>query len=120
MDAGAEWRLIECRLAPELVHKRIEERAARKEGCQTPPGKSTCDNVKRVGFFAANRTAGASRSTLAESRSHSQSGERLVAATHFRNNISKHNWRRRKMKKQFYQCRNRAVAIIYCSAWRWR
>ena len=31
-DAGAEWRLIECRLAPELVHKRIEERAARKEG----------------------------------------------------------------------------------------
>ena len=32
MDAGAEWRLIECRLAPELVHKRIEERAARKEG----------------------------------------------------------------------------------------
>ena len=32
MDAGAEWRLIECRLAPELVHKRIEERAAREEG----------------------------------------------------------------------------------------
>jgi aminoglycoside phosphotransferase family enzyme/predicted kinase len=32
MSAGAEWRLIECRLAPELVHKRIEERAARKEG----------------------------------------------------------------------------------------
>ena len=32
MTAAAEWRLIECRLAPELVHKRIEERAARKEG----------------------------------------------------------------------------------------
>jgi uncharacterized protein len=32
IDAGAEWRLIECRLAPELVRKRIEERAARKEG----------------------------------------------------------------------------------------
>jgi predicted kinase len=31
-DARAEWRLIECRLAPELVHKRIEERAAQKEG----------------------------------------------------------------------------------------
>jgi aminoglycoside phosphotransferase family enzyme/predicted kinase len=30
--AGAEWRLIECRLAPEMVRKRIEERAARKEG----------------------------------------------------------------------------------------
>ncbi|MCI0524291.1 MAG: AAA family ATPase [Acidobacteria bacterium] len=32
IDAGAEWRLIECHLAPELVHKRIEERASRKEG----------------------------------------------------------------------------------------
>jgi aminoglycoside phosphotransferase family enzyme/predicted kinase len=32
MDAGAEWRLIECSLAPELVHKRIEEREARREG----------------------------------------------------------------------------------------
>jgi len=32
MDAGAEWRLIECCLAPELVRKRIEERAARKDG----------------------------------------------------------------------------------------
>jgi predicted kinase len=32
MGSGAEWRLIECRLAPELVHKRIEERAARREG----------------------------------------------------------------------------------------
>ncbi|HKC85436.1 MAG TPA: AAA family ATPase [Blastocatellia bacterium] len=30
--AGAEWRLIECRLAPELVRKRIEWRAALKEG----------------------------------------------------------------------------------------
>ncbi len=30
--AGAEWRLIECRLAPETVRKRIEGRAARKEG----------------------------------------------------------------------------------------
>src|SRR6266508_6936946 len=37
-----------------------------KKACPTPPGKSTCDNVRRVGFFAANRTAGASRSTLAE------------------------------------------------------
>ena len=32
MGAGAGWRLIECRLAPELVQKRLEERAARKEG----------------------------------------------------------------------------------------
>jgi len=32
IDAGAEWRLIECRLAPELIRKRIEERAARKDG----------------------------------------------------------------------------------------
>jgi predicted kinase len=31
-EAGAEWRFIECRLAPELVHKRIEERVARREG----------------------------------------------------------------------------------------
>ena len=31
-DAGAQWRLIECRLAPELVRNRIEGRAARKEG----------------------------------------------------------------------------------------
>jgi predicted kinase len=30
--AGAEWRLIECRLAPELVRKRLAERAAKKEG----------------------------------------------------------------------------------------
>ena len=30
--AGAEWRLIECRLAPELVRDRIEERAKRKDG----------------------------------------------------------------------------------------
>ena len=30
MDAGAEWRLIECSLAPELVHKRIEERGAER------------------------------------------------------------------------------------------
>jgi predicted kinase len=30
--AGAELRLIECRLAPETVRKRMEERAARKDG----------------------------------------------------------------------------------------
>jgi uncharacterized protein len=29
---GAEWRLIECRLAPETARKRMEERAARKDG----------------------------------------------------------------------------------------
>jgi aminoglycoside phosphotransferase family enzyme/predicted kinase len=29
---GAEWRLIECRLMPELVRTRLTERAARKEG----------------------------------------------------------------------------------------
>src|SRR5262245_32531713 len=34
--------------------------------CPTPRGKSTSDNVKRAGFFAANRTPGASRSTPAE------------------------------------------------------
>jgi len=31
-EAGARWRLIECRLAPELVRSRLAERAARKEG----------------------------------------------------------------------------------------
>jgi uncharacterized protein len=31
-EAGAQWRLIECRLAPGLVHSRLAERAARKEG----------------------------------------------------------------------------------------
>jgi aminoglycoside phosphotransferase family enzyme/predicted kinase len=31
-EAGARWRLIECRLAPELVSSRLAERAARKEG----------------------------------------------------------------------------------------
>ncbi len=29
---GAEWRLIECRLAPELVRTRLTARAARKDG----------------------------------------------------------------------------------------
>ncbi len=31
-EAGAKWRLIECRLAPELVRSRLAQRAARKEG----------------------------------------------------------------------------------------
>jgi uncharacterized protein len=31
-EAGAEWRLIECRLAPELVRERLERRAALREG----------------------------------------------------------------------------------------
>jgi hypothetical protein len=31
-EAGARWRLIECRLASELVRSRLAERAARKEG----------------------------------------------------------------------------------------
>jgi aminoglycoside phosphotransferase family enzyme/predicted kinase len=31
-EAGARWRFIECRLAPELVRSRLAERAARKEG----------------------------------------------------------------------------------------
>ena len=31
-EAGARWRLIECRLAPELVRSRLAERVARKEG----------------------------------------------------------------------------------------
>jgi len=31
-EAGARWRLVECRLAPELVRSRLAERAARKEG----------------------------------------------------------------------------------------
>ena len=30
--AGAEWRLIECRLAPELVRKRLAQRAALGDG----------------------------------------------------------------------------------------
>ena len=32
MAAGAEWRMIECRLAPELVHARLEGRKAKREG----------------------------------------------------------------------------------------
>ncbi len=31
-SAGAKWRLIECRLAPELIHRRLEQRTTRKEG----------------------------------------------------------------------------------------
>jgi uncharacterized protein len=31
-EAGAQWRLIECRLAPGLVRSRLAERASRKEG----------------------------------------------------------------------------------------
>ena len=31
-EAGARWRLIECRLAPELVRSRLATRAAMKEG----------------------------------------------------------------------------------------
>ena len=31
-EAGAEWRLIECRLAPEQVRARLVKRATRKEG----------------------------------------------------------------------------------------
>jgi aminoglycoside phosphotransferase family enzyme/predicted kinase len=31
-EAGARWRLIECRLSPELAHSRMAERAAREEG----------------------------------------------------------------------------------------
>lgn len=31
-EAGAQWRLIECHLAPELVRSRLAERAAKKEG----------------------------------------------------------------------------------------
>src|SRR5262245_46253391 len=31
-EAGARWKLIECRLASELVRSRLAERAARKEG----------------------------------------------------------------------------------------
>jgi predicted kinase len=31
-EAGVRWGLIECRLAPELVRSRLDERAARKEG----------------------------------------------------------------------------------------
>jgi hypothetical protein len=30
--SGAQWRLIECRLAPELVRSRLAERGAKKEG----------------------------------------------------------------------------------------
>lgn len=32
LGVGAEWRLIECRLAPGLVRTRLTERAARQEG----------------------------------------------------------------------------------------
>ncbi|HEY8459076.1 MAG TPA: AAA family ATPase [Blastocatellia bacterium] len=31
-ESGARWRLIECRLAPDLVRSRLAERAARKDG----------------------------------------------------------------------------------------
>jgi predicted kinase len=30
--AGAEWRVIECRLSPDLVHSRLNQRLARGEG----------------------------------------------------------------------------------------
>jgi predicted kinase len=31
-EAGAQWRLIECRLAPETVRSRLAGRVARNEG----------------------------------------------------------------------------------------
>jgi predicted kinase len=31
-ESGAQWRLIECRAAPDLVRSRIGERVARKDG----------------------------------------------------------------------------------------
>lgn len=31
-ESGAQWRLIECSLAPDLVRSRLDERAARREG----------------------------------------------------------------------------------------
>jgi predicted kinase len=31
-ESGAQWRLIECRLAPEIVRSRLAGRAARREG----------------------------------------------------------------------------------------
>src|SRR5262249_38081158 len=38
-EAGARWRLIECRLAPELVRSRLAEREARKEGLSAATGE---------------------------------------------------------------------------------
>ncbi|MBS1811196.1 MAG: AAA family ATPase [Acidobacteria bacterium] len=32
MNAGADWRIIECTLAPEFVQQRLEQRAARGDG----------------------------------------------------------------------------------------
>jgi predicted kinase len=51
IDAGAEWRLIECRLAPELVHKRIEERAARKEGLSDATWEIYLRQREKSGFL---------------------------------------------------------------------
>jgi aminoglycoside phosphotransferase family enzyme/predicted kinase len=60
--AGAEWRLIECRLAPEVARKRIDLRAARGEGLsdadwevylrQREMGEDLCDgtDVRRRSF----------------------------------------------------------------------
>jgi aminoglycoside phosphotransferase family enzyme/predicted kinase len=50
-DAGAEWRFIECRLAPELVHKRIEERAARKEGLSDATWEIYLRQREKSGFL---------------------------------------------------------------------
>jgi aminoglycoside phosphotransferase family enzyme/predicted kinase len=51
MDVGAEWRLIECCLAPELVHKRIEERAARKEGLSDATWEIYLRQREKSGFL---------------------------------------------------------------------
>jgi predicted kinase len=51
MSAGAEWRFIECRLAPELVHKRIEERAARKEGLSDATWEIYLRQREKSGFL---------------------------------------------------------------------
>jgi hypothetical protein len=50
-DTGAEWRFIECRLAPELVHKRIEERAARKEGLSDATWEIYLRQREKSGFL---------------------------------------------------------------------
>src|SRR6266511_3160746 len=58
IDAGAEWRLIECRLAPELVRKRIAERAARKEGLSDATWEIHLRQREKSGFLCGESDSG--------------------------------------------------------------
>ena len=88
--AGAEWRLIECRLAPELVQKRIEERAARKEGLsdatwkiylrQRDASDTFCggSDSKRLALDTGGNLADTARAATDWLRLHGNSIQRLI------------------------------------------